>query len=139
VPQISVRLAGLSPAHRETLAHWLGFWSAHSDLLLQARLRVEGVDRDYAVVEGSADGVTVTVRYGDGAVALRDDDRREWHVVNGGERGIVVLGLDRWPGVEYEIRDARGGPAGDGCRAFAAVEQLAVPAGGRLTVRPRTG
>jgi alpha-galactosidase len=137
VPQISVRLAGLSQAHRETLAHWLGFWSAHSDLLLGARLRVEGVDRDYAVVEGSADGVTVTVRYGEGAVALHDDDRRAWHVVNGGESGIVVLGLDGWPGVEYEIRDARGGEVGVGCRAFAAVEHLPVPAGGRLAVRPR--
>ena len=54
VPQLSVRLAELSQPHRETVAHWLGFWQAHSDLLLHAPLRVAGVERDYAVVEASA-------------------------------------------------------------------------------------
>jgi hypothetical protein len=71
-------------------------------------------------------------------VALGDDDRREWHIVNGGEHGIVVLGLDRWQAIDYEICDARGRTVDVGWRTFAAVEQLAVPAGGRIVVRPHT-
>jgi alpha-galactosidase len=136
VPQISVRLADLSVHHRETLSHWIGFWQQHSELLLDAPLRVEGVDRDYAVVEASDGLTTVTTRYGDGPVRLRHDGCREWHVVNGAEAGVVIFGLDTWTTVDYAIRDARGRVADEGTRVFTAVERLAVPAGGLLTVRP---
>jgi alpha-galactosidase len=139
VPQVSVRLAGLPEHHRETLSHWLGFWQQHSDLLLDAPLRVEGVDRDYAVVEASDGLTTVTTRYGDGPARLRRDGRREWHVVNGGEAGVVVFGLDTWATVDYAIRDARGRIVEEGTRVFAAVERLDVPAGGLLTACPAAG
>ncbi len=76
VPQLSVRLAELSQPHRETVAHWLGFWQAHSDLLLHAPLQVAGVERDYAVVEAAQGGIAVTVRYGDGPVDLPPGDVR---------------------------------------------------------------
>ena len=35
----SVRLAALPEPQRETVAHWLGFWQAHSDLSVHAPLR----------------------------------------------------------------------------------------------------
>ena len=70
VPQVSVRLATLSAPHRDVVAHWLGFWARHSDLLLHSRVRVAGVERDYAVVEAVDGDVAVTARYGDGPVAV---------------------------------------------------------------------
>ncbi|WP_457101947.1 alpha-galactosidase [Microbacterium sp. P5_E9] len=133
VPQLSVRLAELSAPHRETVAHWLGFWQRHSDLLLHAPLQVAGVERDYAIVEASAGGIALTVRYGDGLVVLPSGGGDEWHVVNGGEAGVVVIGLDGWPDSHYEIRDARGRIVAEGSRAFGTVELLAVPAGGRFS------
>ena len=134
VPQLSVRLAELSQAHRETVAHWLGFWQRHSDLLLHAPLRVAGVERDYAVVEASQGGTAVTVRYGDGPVDLPSGDIDEWHIVNGAEAGVVVIGLDGWREVRHEIRDAQGHVVAEGSRPFDRVELLDVPAGGRVSV-----
>ncbi len=133
VLQLSVRLAALSSPHREVVAHWLEFWSRHSDLLLHSQLQVAGVERDYAVVEATGNGVAVTVRYGDGSVSLPSQGCREWHVVNGAETGVVVIGLDAWPAVRHEIRDARGRVVAEGTRSFGRVEQFDVPAGGRLT------
>ena len=105
VPQLSVRLAELSEAHREVVAHWLAFWREHSALLLHSQLEVSGVERDYAVVEASENGVAVTVRYGDGPVSLPLDGCREWHVVNGGEAGVVVDRTRRVAG--RSLRDPR--------------------------------
>ena len=96
MPQLSVRLAELSDEHRDVVAHWLGFWRRHSTLLLHSQLQVAGVDRDYAVVSAAAADVAVTARYGDGPVSHPGDGCREWHVVNGGEAGVVVAGLDAW-------------------------------------------
>ena len=132
VPQVSVRLAELSRPHREVVAHWLAFWARHSALLLHSRLQVAGVERDYAVVEAADGDVTVTARYGDGPVTLPSDDCREWHVVNGAEAGVIVIGLDSWVHVRYEIRDARGRVVAEGSSGFGRVEQFDVPAGGRL-------
>lgn len=134
VPQLSVRLAELSEPHREVVAHWLAFWREHSAMLLHAHLEVSGVERDYAVVGASEKGVTVTVRYGDGPVSL-PDGCRVWHVVNGGEAAVVILGLDAWPATRYEIHDARGRIAFEGQTSFGRTALLDVPAGGRLTAR----
>ena len=139
VPQLSVRLAELSDEHRDVVAHWLGFWRRHSTLLLHSQLQVAGVDRDYAVVSAAAADVAVTARYGDGPVPHPGDGCREWHVVNGGEAGVVVAGLDAWAAVRYEIRDSRGRVSDEGCRAFGRIERVDVPAGGRLAAREVTG
>lgn len=138
VPQVSVRLAELSMPHLDVVAHWLAFWTQHSDLLLHSRLHVAGVERDYAVVEASDGAVAVTARYGDGPVTRPSDGCREWHVVNGAEAGVIVIGLDAWKHVRHEIRDARGRVVAEGSSAFGHVEQFDVPAGGRLTVTALT-
>jgi hypothetical protein len=117
------------------LLHWLGFWRQHSRLLLHSPLRVAGVERDYAVVEASEGGVAVTVCYGDGPVGLPEERCREWHVINGAEAGVVVIGLDAWRLAGYEIRDARGRLASEGSGALGRVERFPVPAGGRHTAR----
>ena len=83
-------------------------------------------------------GVAVTVRDGDGSVTIPWDECREWHVVNGGEAGLVVRGLDAWSAVRWEFFDARGRVVAEGSRAFGRLEQLDVPAGGRLTAREVT-
>jgi alpha-galactosidase len=133
VPQLSVRLADLSPAHRDVVAHWLRFWNDHASLLLHAPLSVTGVDRDYSTVVASADGATVTVRYGDGAVQA-PGAAQVWQVANGGERGVVVVDLDAWGDVDIEMRDARGRIVDAGRRRFDAAAFIDIPAGGRLTV-----
>jgi alpha-galactosidase len=132
VPQVSVRLAQLSDAHLEVVAHWIGFWQQHSGLLLHSRLQVEGVDRDYAVVSASHDEVTVTARYGDGPVSLPGETCREWHVINGGEAGIMLIGLDAWQAARYELFDARGRLRAEGPVSPLRVQIFDVPAGGRL-------
>ena len=77
----------------------------------------------------------MTVRYGDGPVDLPPDDCAEWHIVNGAEAGVVVIGLDGWPEARHEIRDARGRIVAEGIRAFGPVELVDVPAGGRFSAR----
>ena len=134
VPQLSVRLAELSQPHRDVVAHWLAFW--HAALRPPPALAAAG-RRGRARLRRRrgrrTDGVAVTVRYGDGPVALPRDGCREWHVVNGGEAGVVVIGLDAWPA--RPLRDPRRPrPCGRrGQSRFGRVEQFDVPAGGRLT------
>lgn len=135
VPQLSVRLTHQSLAHREVLAHWLGFWNQHSAVLLHAPVDASGVDRDYAVVEVADANVTVTARYGDGPVTA-PNTVSTWEVANGGEEEMIFIGLDRWGTVDVDLRDARGRVVASVTRQFDRVSSLAVPAGGRATVRP---
>ena len=134
VPQVSVRLAELSTEHLDVARHWLAFWRQHADLLLHSRAARDGRRARLRRGGGLAEGVAVTVRYGDGPITRPDDGCREWHVVNGAEADVVVIGLDGWTAVRFEIRDARGRLVDEGRRAFGGVEIVPVPAGGRLAV-----
>ncbi|TGX49584.1 alpha-galactosidase [Sphingomonas gei] len=50
VPQISVRLAGLTPGHSAMLERYLSYWRANRDVLLSGDFRPEGIGGDYLIV-----------------------------------------------------------------------------------------
>ena len=52
--------------------------------------------------------------------------------MNGAEADVIVIGLESWGSVRYEIVDARGRVVARGAAEFGRVEQFTVPAGGRL-------
>ncbi len=54
VPQISFRLANLSPAHSTALQQFLTFWSAHRETLMHGELSVQNPELDFAYVSAAA-------------------------------------------------------------------------------------
>ncbi|MGN0833166.1 MAG: glycoside hydrolase family 36 protein [Kiritimatiellia bacterium] len=82
VPQISVRLEELPPAHREMLKYWLDFWTAHRETLMFGELRPLRPDLNYPVVYAFGKGEQIVAVYDAGQTVRLDPARGPAYVVN---------------------------------------------------------
>ncbi|MCQ2378143.1 MAG: alpha-galactosidase [Victivallaceae bacterium] len=91
VPQISVRLAELKDDHLKMLRHYLDFWRAHRDLLLQGNLRPFGMDAQYPVVTVQKNGEFLAAVYAPDQCVRIPSRQKSVYIVNASSStGIIV-------------------------------------------------
>jgi alpha-galactosidase len=90
VPQISVRLEELPPAHSVMLNYWLQFWRNHRDVLLDGELLPLHPELLYPVVSARSPNKQIIVVYAE--MVIKPDERlKEIIIVNGcREEGVFV-------------------------------------------------
>ncbi|MGB0743289.1 MAG: glycoside hydrolase family 36 protein [Opitutales bacterium] len=109
VPQISVRLAEISPEHRQMLKFWLGYWNENKEVLLDGDFRALSPAQNYPMLTGRKDGKLIAAVYQDLFVSSGKDKLDAIDIVNGKSTAGVVLRLDRSLGrAEVRIYDALG-------------------------------
>jgi alpha-galactosidase len=121
VPQISVKLADLTPQHREMLQFWLSFWLDHRNLLLNGDLKPLHPEQLYPlVIAENADARLVAV-YGSNPARPGMKNPPHLILVNGTLNARLILELDDDLGErKVEIRDCRGIIVSRETRPFAA-------------------
>ncbi|MFH1377137.1 MAG: glycoside hydrolase family 36 protein [Planctomycetota bacterium] len=112
VPQVSVLLDKLPANHLDMVRHYLRFWRAYRDTLLDGRLEPLYPEANYPVVIASAPNQRIAVAYNDCVVPLRGNLPDEIVIINATVGGRVVVDVER-PGTRrFEILDCQGRPAG---------------------------
>ena len=135
VPQISVRLEGLRPSHRELLAFWLGFLREQRELLLETPLEVEAPQNLYSLVRAEKDERAVIALYEGGRLADLHAQSRRIQLLNATAEERVVLCSPTPRRFLAETFDCRGRAVDRRELLVEACTLLAVPACGlaRLT------
>lgn len=91
VPQISVWLDRIPAAHRGVLDHWVAFWRAHRDVLLDGDLTPHQPHLGFPVIEARTAEKQIIAFY-DGVIApLASPPSAELYLVNAGFADRVVL------------------------------------------------
>ncbi|MFU8847623.1 MAG: glycoside hydrolase family 36 protein [Opitutales bacterium] len=109
VPQISVRLAEISPEHRQMLDFWIGYWTENKAIFLDGEFRAFAPALNYPLVSGRHNQKLIAAVYQDMFVASGSDPLRAIDIVNGKSNSGVVLRLEQNFGrSSVTIYDARG-------------------------------
>ncbi|THF83261.1 alpha-amylase family protein [Cohnella fermenti] len=110
VPQISLRLDRLPPAHLETVAHGLAFWKEHRDTLLDGRLEPYHPELLYPYVLAADTAKLIAAVYQPHTILpLRRELPDTVILVNGTREDGVHMELTKEAGEwEAHIRDCRG-------------------------------
>ncbi|WP_158279770.1 glycoside hydrolase family 36 protein [Coraliomargarita sinensis] len=109
VPQISVRLADISPDHRKMLKFWLGYWTENKSILLDGDFRAVAPAQNYPMVMGRQDGKLIATIYQDMFVPSGSDPLSDIDIVNGKSTPGAVLRLEQDFGMsEVTIYDTLG-------------------------------
>jgi alpha-galactosidase len=95
VPQISVRLEKLPPAHQKMLKFWLGFWRKHRDVLLDGELTPWHPESNYPLVAARNRRKGILVFYQGLAGRPEGGLQKEFLIVNATKQGGVVLILEK--------------------------------------------
>ncbi|MGK6324484.1 glycoside hydrolase family 36 protein [Sphingomonas sp. DT-51] len=108
VPQVSMRLDTLTPAHAAMLTHYLAYWRANRAVLLDGRLRPEGINAQYELVRATTTDKQIVAAYADRTIVL-DQPARGIDLVNATAASRLVVEVTRNLG-RYEARatDAEG-------------------------------
>jgi alpha-galactosidase len=108
VPQLSTRLAGLRPDHREILAFWLRTWTRLRPVLLDGDLEPGRPDELYPLIRASAHGHQVVLLHADQVVELDLAAYPRVDLVNVTSADRIILELAGNALVEQTVWDARG-------------------------------
>jgi len=109
VPQISVRLAEISPDQREMLKFWIGYWTENRGVLLDGDFRAVGPALNYPMVTGRQDGKLIAAIYQDMFVTSGADPLHGIDIVNGKTTPGAMLRLEQAFGnAEITIYDTLG-------------------------------
>lgn len=138
VPQISLRLDRLPPAHQEMVAYWLAFWRSHRDALLDGRLEPYHPELLYPyVLAGDATKLIAAVYQPRTIVPLRRELPDMVVLVNGTREDGIYMELAEDKGEwEAHIRDCRGRTvACSTVRLQTGVHPLPVPPAGTVELR----
>ena len=106
VPQVSMRMAELSPAHKKVLAAFLKFRNEHRKTLMQGSFSVRGVDSNYPYTESRLGTERIAVSICDPVLRL-DHELQDDYLINlSGQNEVILLGNPA--GLKYEIFDCTG-------------------------------
>jgi alpha-galactosidase len=133
VPQVSVKLAASSPAHREMIRHYLAYWTANRDLLISGKLEVFQPNANYPMVIGYDAEKQIIGLYEDLVVRLDPHrPRGKIDVVNGKSTTSITLAAPSDLGAyRYTVTDCRGRVVRRGdIRLSAGLHELQVPVSG---------
>jgi len=109
VPQISVRLAEISPEHRRMLDFWLSYWTENKAVLLDGEFRAVGPVLNYPMVTGQKAGKQIAAVYQDMVVPSGTEPLQAIDIVNGKPTEGVVLRMEQSLGKsEITIYDTLG-------------------------------
>jgi alpha-galactosidase len=65
-----MRLDSLSPAHTAMLMHYLAYWRANQEVLLDGQFRPEGINAQYDLVRAVTANKQIVAAYADRAIVL---------------------------------------------------------------------
>lgn len=109
VPQISVRLADLSPRHREMLRFWMGYWMENRATLLDGEFQPSAPGQNYPLVIARTKGKLIAAVYQDLFVSPGKEAPPEIHLLNAKASESLVLNLaDDFGLALVEIYDTTG-------------------------------
>lgn len=109
VPQISVRLADISPDHRQMLKFWMEYWKENRRILLDGDFRAVAPAQNYPMIIGKQNGKLIAAVYQDMFVSSETDELEAIDIINGKSTYGTVLRLDRDFGkAEVTIYDTLG-------------------------------
>jgi alpha-galactosidase len=98
VPQISVRLADLPPAHHNMLRFYLGFWRENRDVLLDGEFLPEDPGTLYPVVQARTREKGVAACYSGRLVDIRGRVPDIQYIVNGTMNEELLINFKEEPG-----------------------------------------
>jgi alpha-galactosidase len=141
VPQVSVKLATASAAHREMVRYYLDYWRANRDLLIGGKLEALSPNANYPVVIGYDAQKQIVGLYEDHVVRLdahRPNGRID--VVNGKSSPTVTLSAPTDLGAyRFTVTDCRGRIVRRGNVSLSkGLHELEVPVSGIIALE-RTG
>ena len=109
VPQLSVKLAEVSPEHRRMIGFWMRYWKDNRGVLLDGEFRPLSPAQNYPMVLARTPDKLVAAIYQDIVVAPGPQAPPRIDVVNAKPGQSVVLRLDQAFGpATVRIRDCRG-------------------------------
>lgn len=126
VPQISVKIATLSEEQKQLLTHFLEFWKAHRNTLLDGELTVGDVQANYSFATAKSETECITVLYLQRVVQC--DDLPHYIFNATGSDGIY---LETHTAKQYEILDICGKTIANGTLS-AGITNLPIPRGGSV-------
>ena len=130
VPQISVKIATLPEDHKKMLAHYLAFWRAHRDILIDGKLLAANPECANSIVCAEKDGKAIFTAYTDTIIDCRAYS--EVIAVNSSRhRALVLKGA---AGKSYRVVDCMGNTVGEG-KLDSALCEVAVPLSGMVFVK----
>ena len=126
VPQISVRIARLTQPQRKALCHYLTFWLAHRETLLDGMLEVEGVQANYTLATATGKDEAITAVYAQRTVNVGATLPHYVFNITGKEGLYLALSVP----CTYEILDVCGERVASG--EAEGIAHLPVPNGGSV-------
>jgi alpha-galactosidase len=110
VPQLSVRLEDIPPAHRQMVTHYTDYWRRNRSVLLDGQFEARNPMANYPLVSARGEDKLIVGLYADMVVTLDESDPpRDVDVVNAKASERVVLDARASPGdYSYRITDALG-------------------------------
>ena len=133
VPQVSVKLAASSPAHREMIQRYLAYWTANRDLLISGKLEAFQPNANYPMIIAYDAEKQIVGLYEDLVVRLdAHRPRGKIDVVNGKSTTSVILSAPSDLGAyRYTVTDCRGRVVRRGdVRLSTGLHELQVPVSG---------
>ncbi len=139
VPQVSVRLTEIPPAHREMLGFWMKYWRENRPVLLDGEFIPVSPAQNYPMVSGRTDEKWISVIYQDMVVAPGDPLPKEIDIINAKAGGNVVMRLEKAFGpASVTVRDCRGNTVHKETRELGTgAHMFDVPASGLVEIRQR--
>ena len=137
VPQLSVRLAEVSPEHRRMIGFWLRYWKDNRSVLLDGDFQPVSPAENYPLVLARGSDKLVAAIYQDMVVSPGPQPPPQIDVVNAKPGPTVVLRFEQAYGpASVRIRDCRGTQISEQTQMLAAGAQAwVVPPSGLLEIR----
>ncbi len=137
VPQLSVRLAEVSPEHRRMIGFWMGYWRENRELLLDGEFLPVSPAQNYPMVSARTAEKVVSVIYQDMVVTPGERAPGHIDIINAKPGKSVVLRLDDSFGAAViRTLDCRGTEVGEETRTLGpGAHAFEVPPSGLLEIR----
>jgi alpha-galactosidase len=137
VPQLSVRLAEVSPEHRKMIGFWLRYWKDNRAILLDGELQPVSPAANYPLVLARTPDKLVAAIYQDMVVAPGPQAPSQIDLVNAKPGAAVTLRFEQAFGpATVRIRDCLGTQISEQYQVLGAgVQAWEVPPSGLLEIR----
>lgn len=90
VVQYSMKLATITPAHRDVIRHWIAFTKRHRETLLKGSFTPHHPELMYPAIEAESAAERIVAVYGDGQL-VTVNAAKPTYIVNAAAKGSLVL------------------------------------------------